>query len=320
MKTIIKITATAVLIILFAFTTANNQNKHKTEDLVLKTETGDIFGQLVYPEENNQVPLVIIIAGSGSTDMDCNTPMFKTNSYKYLAEELANNNIASLRFDKRGIAKSKDAMNSEPELRFGNYVDDVVGWIKWLKNERDFSKLFIAGHSEGSLIGMLAAQKTDISGYISISGVGKPASEIIKEQLKSQPPMVQQDSAPIIESLLAGNTVPDVKPYLMSLFRPSVQSYLISWFKYDPRLEIEKLKVPVLIIQGTTDIQVPVENAELLHQAAKQSELRIIEGMNHILKDAPVDRQQNMASYGQTELPVNVEITTVIEDFIKKNN
>jgi len=70
----------------------------------------------------------------------------------------------------------------------------------------------------------------------------------------------------------------------MSLFRPSVQPYMISWFKYDPAAEIANLEVPVLILQGTTDLQVHVEDAKLLAKAKPDAKLRIFDGMNHVLK------------------------------------
>lgn len=323
MKTIFKTLLTSALLVLFYLSAAtqitNSSGTFLQKEVILETATGSIYGQLMLPNSEAPAALVVIVAGSGPTDMDCNNPMFKTNSYKYLAEDLAKNQIASLRFDKRGIAKSKDAAVSESDLRFENYVVDVVDWIKLMKEDSSFSRIFILGHSEGSLIGMLAAGKIEVAGFISVAGVGKPASEVIREQLKAQPPMVLQDAEPIIESLLAGKTVTEVKPYLNSLFRPSVQPYMISWFKYNPADEIKNLNIPVLIVQGTTDIQVETEHANILHEAAKNSELKVIKGMNHILKDAPADRQLNMATYTQTELPLNALFPGVVEDFIQKN-
>lgn len=324
MKTNTKIFITTALIILFAFSAAtqikNPSTNFQQKEMILETATGSIYGQLILPDSKTPVSLVIIIAGSGPTDMDCNNPMFKTNSYKYLAEELATSNIACFRFDKRGIGKSKDAAVSESDLRFENYVDDVVDWIKLIKKDSSFSRIFILGHSEGSLIGMLAAQKVEVAGFISVAGVGKPAADIIREQLKAQPPMVLQDAEPIIESLLVGKVVAEVKPYLNSLFRPSVQPYMISWFKYNPENVIAKLNIPTLIIHGTTDIQVATENANILHEAVKNSEIKIIEGMNHILKDAPADRQSNMTIYTQTDSPLNKELSSAIKDFIERKN
>jgi len=103
---------------------------------------------------------------------------------------------------------------------------------------------------------------------------------------------------------------------LFSLFRPSVQPYMISWFKCDPQTEIAKLKKPALIVQGTTDIQVGVDDAKRLQTAKSDAKLVIIEGMNHIFKDAEADRMKNLQTYNQPDLPVNTQLIEAISSFI----
>jgi hypothetical protein len=108
-------------------------------------------------------------------------------------------------------------------------------------------------------------------------------------------------------------------PQLTALLRPTVQPYLISWFKYDPSVEIAKLTCPVLILQGTTDIQVGVEHAQMLATAKAGSTLKIIEGMNHVLKQAEADRNKNMGTYMNPELPLSDGILEAIMEFTQKN-
>jgi len=186
-----------------------------------------------------------------------------------------------------------------------------------IKKDNRFSEVIVIGHSEGSLIGMVAGTSADK--FISIAGFGQSADLVLKEQLGSQPKEVQDLSFPIIDSLKNGNTVKNVPPMLNSLFRPSVQPYLISWFRYDPRIEIRKLSVPVLIIQGTTDIQVGVENARQLSCANPEAELLLINNMNHILRITEGDRMSNLATYSNINLPVSKEIVKVITSFIGRN-
>lgn len=287
--------------------------------IVLKTGTGEIDGTLTMPNSNLPVPVVLIIAGSGPTDRDGNNAMMKNNSLKMLSSQLAKNGIASVRFDKRGIAKSQGAMTSEAELRFETYIKDVSDWINLLKKDKSFNQIIVAGHSEGSLIGMVAAQKANVSKYISIAGVGQPADQIIREQLKAAPPVFFEQSSPILDELVKGKTVENVPQTLYSLFRPSVQPYMISWMKYDPKVEIAKLKIPVLIVQGTTDIQVGVVDAKRLQAAKPDAKMVLIEGMNHILKNAPAERMQNMQSYNQPDLPLNEELVRAICGFVNEN-
>ncbi|HUW05605.1 MAG TPA: alpha/beta fold hydrolase [Williamwhitmania sp.] len=287
--------------------------------ITLKTSTGDIFGTLTMPNSPKLVPVVLIVPGSGPTDRDCNSPLgIHTNAYKMLAEGLAQRGIATLRFDKRGIGESKAAMTSESDLRFDTYINDVVGWISLLKTDKRFSKIIVLGHSEGSLLGMVAAERAKVAAFISIAGAGKPADEILQEQLKTKlPPQLMDESNKILDSLRAGKTVSNVSPALAPLYRQSVQPYMISWIKYNPTQEIAKLKIPVLIIQGTTDIQVSVEDAKLLSQAKPDAKLLIIDNMNHVMKEATADIQQNMATYKNPELPLKSGLVEDIASFIE---
>lgn len=132
---------------------------------------------------------------------------------------------------------------SEIDLRFDDYVNDAAGWIKLLKKDKRFSKVIVLGHSEGPLIGMIAANTAIADAYVSLAGAGQSADKVLKEQLKHQPQAVDM-CYPIIDSLASGKLVKNVNPKLNSLFRPSVQPYMISWFKYDPQIEIRKLPCP----------------------------------------------------------------------------
>lgn len=282
----------------------------------LETASGTIYGTLLVPAAKNNMPLVIFIAGSGPTDRDGNSPGAKNNSLKLLAEALNDNGIATLRYDKRGIGGSKEAFKAEKDLRFEHYIDDAAAWIALFKNDKRFGRVIIAGHSEGSLIGMIAANNAHASAFISIAGAGQPAATILRTQLQKQLGGFMQTVNPIIDSLAAGETVTSVPQGLNAIFRPSIQPYLISWFRYDPATEIKKLAMPTLIIQGTTDIQVSTEDANALATACPQAKLVIIEGMNHILKEASADRQQNLATYINSTLPITTRLVQEISLFI----
>jgi uncharacterized protein len=295
-----------------------NDGVFSESDVVLETSTGNIYGSLTFPSNVKESPVVLIIPGSGPTDRDCNSAMgIQTNAYKMLAEGFAQNGIATLRFDKRGIGQSMASMTSESDLRFETYINDVVEWISLLKSDERFSSIIILGHSEGSLIGMLAAEQTNVGGFISIAGVGKSADKLLQEQLATKlPPQLFEESNKILDSLKTGKTVSNVNPILAALYRPSVQPYMISWIKYDPAKTIGKLKMPVLIIQGTTDLQVTVEDAKLLSEAKPDSKLILFENMNHVLKEADSDIQKNMATYTNSGLPLKNGLIESLTEFI----
>lgn len=288
----------------------------------LSTPTGQIKGKMILPGSGEGYPVVLLIAGSGPTDMDGNSlpAQMKNNSLKYLAQDLARRGIATVRFDKRGIAGSKAAGKDEYSVRFEDYEKDVAGWIDLLARDRRFKGVYVAGHSEGALLGILASRNNPkVKGVISIAGAGRPMDELLEEQLAGQPEVIRTMAASICDSLKAGKLVPNVPLGMQALFRPSVQPFLISCFKYNPQEEIKKLKMPVLIVQGKTDIQVSVKDAELLKKALPAAQLVLIDNMNHVLKDCnTLDRQKQMAVYMDPDLPVNATLLSSIEKFVKQ--
>ena len=233
-----------------------------------------------------------------------------------IAQGLYMNDIASFRFDKRGISRSAAAGMSEEDLRFEHYIEDVKQWCSLLKEDPRFSSFIILGHSEGSLIGMIASQTVSPDKFISLAGPGFSMQATLRRQLADQPVYILSMSLPIIEQLEKGKTVDSVPPLINMLFRPSIQPYLISTFKYDPVIEISKVQSPALIVQGTTDIQIQVEDAKKLAAANSNSELVIIEGMNHILKEADANRFLNLRTYGDPNLELKQGLIEKITKFI----
>jgi predicted acyl esterase len=308
-----------VLFIVFIYPAPGSPGKvinTSHEDTVSITRDGGrIYGSMIIPADKGKSPVALIISGSGPTDRNGNNPMMINNSLKMLADSLAAAGIASIRYDKRGVAASMGSVIAETDLRFEDYVKDAIAWAEFIVEDNSFSNFVIIGHSEGSLIGMIAATQIQVDGFISIAGPGESADLTIKRQLQAQPQFIQDQLNPKIDSLKKGLTIGEVDPAYFALLRPSVQPYLISWFNYDPQIEIKKLKIPVLILQGDTDIQVRTEDAEMLRTANQDAKLVIIKGMNHILKPSSLDRQENIATYSNSDLPIMLELIRSITSF-----
>ena len=285
------------------------------ETITLQTSAGNIEGTLLLPSVEKPT-IALIIAGSGPTDRDGNSGGLKMNYLKMLAEGLYENNIASIRYDKRGIGASVMPGLKEDDLTFSDFISDAELWMDKIMDDSRFGDIVVIGHSEGSLIGMIASQNKQPNKFISIAGPGITMLATIRRQLKDQPPYILSMSEPILEKLEKGQTVDSVPPLLNSLFRQSVQNYLISVSKYDPLVEISKLKCPVMIVQGTTDIQIEVLDAEKLAESNKNSKLLIIEGMNHILKEAPENRLLNIQTYGNPDLKIKEGLVDSISKYI----
>ena len=117
-----------------------------------------------------------------------------------------------------------------------------------------------------------------------------------------------------MSSLVAGRTVADVPQELLSLYRPSVQPYLISLLRIDPRVEIAKVHTRIIVIGGTADLQVPATEAQALSMAQPAAELLIVDGMSHVLKDAAgmTPEQQAATVYVDPSLPVTPQVPAAI--------
>jgi len=288
--------------------------------ITLNTLAGTLSGTLTMPKNaSGKIPVVLIIPGSGPTDRDGNSSLGpKPNTYKMIAAELGKAGIASLRYDKRGVGQSKTTAK-EADTKFTDMADDANEFAAMLKEDSRFSKLIVLGHSEGSLAGMLMIASTEVqfNGFISAAGAGDPADVILTEQLKkSAPPSVQTEFKRIVDSLRKGKTTEKVDPALYSIMRPSIQKYMMNWMAFDPQRVIKRIKVPILIIQGTTDMQISVAQAEKLKKAKSEATLKIIDGMSHILKDGPTDREQNLETYNKPDLPLKPEFITAVVSFI----
>jgi pimeloyl-ACP methyl ester carboxylesterase len=286
--------------------------------VTLDTGTGELFGSLLLPKSDKPVPVVLIISGSGPTDRDGNNPDGGRNdSLKRLAWVLAKHNIASVRYDKRGVAASLAATPDERNLSVEAYVADAQAWARKLKADPRFGPLILLGHSEGAMIATLAAANAEATALISLSGTARPIDQVLREQLaRSLPPPLMLRSNELLDSLKAGHTDDDVPQPLQVIFRPSVQPYLISLFRQDPAKAFAQLKMPALIVQGSNDIQVGVDDAKLLKAAKPDAELVVIEGMNHVMRIVHNDMKRQLASYKDPNLPLAAELGSKIIEFI----
>lgn len=291
-------------------------------DLRLHTATGTLAGTLATPTDEVE-HVALVLAGSGPTDRDGNSATLpgRNDCLRLLATGLTDAGVATLRVDKRGVGES--VVTPERDLRLETFVDDAVAWLDHLKGEFGFRRFTIIGHSEGSLIGMLVADHFPASAFISLEGAGRTAQDTLLRQLRPQltEPLLAEVEK-IIARLAAGEaveTLPDRiadVPALAEMFRPDVQPYLMSWFAYDPADLLARLDIPILIVQGTTDLQVEIADAQRLVAANHLAQMAEIEDMNHVLKTAPPDPEENLAAYGNSDLPLAPPLIPTITRFL----
>lgn len=272
-------------------------------------------GTLVLPENIENPPLVIFIQGSGPVNRDGNAPMVKNDGMKKISKELADNGIASFRYDKR-IFKMNKFKIKEEDLTFNDFVFDLSNVIQYFQKENNFSKIIVAGHSEGSLIGILGAQAETVDAFISLAGAGRKIDEIIMGQLFKQSAELSENARISFDEMKTNGSTSNYSPYLESIFRPSVQPYINSWMKYDPAAEISKLDIPVLLINGSNDLQVDVKDAELLKEAKPDAKLVILENMNHIFRKIEGENLDNTKAYNEPARPLHPELIPTMVEFV----
>ncbi|WP_299767217.1 alpha/beta fold hydrolase [uncultured Dokdonia sp.] len=277
-----------------------------------------VYGTLLQPKEGAD-NLIIIIPGSGPTDRNGNQQLTRNNSLRILAEKLAASGIATFRYDKRVLTLLKKGALQEEKLRFDDFVEDAVATVNYFSSRNRYTNIYIIGHSQGSLVGMIAAQQSKISGYISLAGPGQTIDQTILSQIALQMPDLKDKAQEAFTQLKENGKVKKYSPALSSIFRPETQPFMASWMKYDPKVEIQKLQIPVLIVNGTNDIQVDTNEAKSLAKAKSDASLILIENMNHVLRIIEgTDALENTKSYNEPRRPISEELINVIKDFITK--
>ena len=287
---------------------------------------GPLKGSFIAPK-GPQEPVVLIIPGSGPTDRDGNSPAgISASTYKRIADGLAAHGIGSLRFDKRGMFGSGKAIDDANSVTMDDYARDVHNWVNVLLGKTGNHCVWVLGHSEGGLVALVAAQQPrKMCGLILLSTPGRPMGAILREQLQGNPanaPILDQ-ALSALSSLEGGHRVDAARlnPALLPLFRSEVQGFLINVFSYDPAKLIAAVSVPVLILQGTRDMQVGVDDANRLKRAAPNARLTVVERANHVWKAVTTDDYgANIATYSDAQLPLAPGLIEELTRFIDQSH
>jgi hypothetical protein len=268
-----------------------------------------------------RVPVALIIAGSGPTDRDGNNPLgVHSDVYRKLAWALAQRGIASVRYDKRGIGAS--SFSGDPAaVTFGDFVDDAVAGARALATDRRFTKLVLVGHSEGALLAERAANLgAPVAGVVTMAGTGRPLTTVLREQLARQ-----LDSAQLaaydrtMAAYLADGPMPAVGLSLRMLLNPTVRRFLRTESALDPAAEARRLPVPLLVLQGATDIQVGVADAEALRAARPDAEVHVLPETSHMFVHA-ASREPVAQAPGYTDPSAALvpELVPLIAGFVER--
>lgn len=305
------------IILLFALRVSAQNQPITTQEISIDSE---LNGTLYNASNDLKKPtLAILIAGSGPTNRSGNQPNIHNNSLKYLAEGLATKGINVFCFDKRVIARIIAGKTDDFNMLFEDNSTDVNLIVSYFKELNKYSKIVLIGHSEGSLIGMMSATK-NVDGFVSIAGAGRSIDLIMKDQISKNYPYIIKEFEEKLDLLKKGESfvLTSENTILATLLNKKNRPYLKSWIDINPQEKIKKLHIPILLINGTKDLQVPESEAILLKEVQPNAELIIINNMNHVLKIIDGDEVENKASYNNPKLPIATELVTSIYDFIAK--
>ena len=272
----------------------------------------NIYGSIVEPKSRSNSSLVIFIGGSGPIDRDGNQSFMKCDMLKKLAYSLSEKCISSFRYDKRVVTQIRKG-KLDKKITFDNFVSDVIAIIDFFESK--YERIILVGHSQGSLTGLLSINES-VSGFISLAGVGQSIDKVIESQISKLAPHLLEETKKTLQIMRNGDTTINYPKSLSSIFNINTQPFMINWMKYNPSEIISKISTRCLIINGDKDLQVNINEAQMLHESARNSELLIVKNMNHVLVEIEGDDLDNAKSYNDPKLEISKVVIKKIIDFI----
>src|ERR1700692_1353109 len=284
-----------------------------------KIRVGAIDAALTIPPDVERPPVVLLIAGSGSTDHDGNGPQVKPATLKKLSEQLAARKIATLRYDKRGAGGWKPEFGRPEDFRFKDYVDDAAALVNYLRSSGKFSQVILVGHSEGGLVAILTARRVPVDRLALLVTAARRQGDLLKAQLerKQIPPDVLQPIVKAIDAIMSGQIV-DPPPQGLAI-APSMQPGIASAFTEDPIDPLKLIERPTLIIGGGRDRQVARLDFVGLSAASPLAKTLWLPDMNHVLVDV-ADEDDDLAAYNQPERALDAALIESVAAFILAND
>ncbi|ARU40754.1 hypothetical protein CCB80_06215 [Armatimonadetes bacterium Uphvl-Ar1] len=290
----------------------------------------ELSGTLTVPSNAKKSPAVLLMPGSGPTDRNGNQPGLQTNLLFDLSDTLVKNGYATLRFDKRPVARYQSVWpKTNPEISkffsFENHLADAKAAYEFLKSrpEIDPEKIYILGHSEGGLIANQIAPDLKPAGLILLGSPGRSMAEILREQLMRSISAIQDESLKsrltsdldraLIQLTKEPVTLTDLHPGLQSLFSPSNADILHGYFTSDPIANAKQYSGRVFIANGEMDIQISaISDAKPLHEAyGAKSHLEIIPNASHNFKTVTQPTDPGFTG------PVHPKLVTSLLDWLK---
>ena len=320
-----------------------------SEEVTIENEEGGavLAGTLCIPANATvETPVAVLVSGSGLQNRD--EELFEHKPFAVIADYLARNGIASLRYDDRGFGKSKgNGFNATT----ADFASDAQAAVDWLRSQGRFGKIGIIGHSEGGQIAYMLGAKEDGPDFIvSVAGPVVKGTKTIAYQnkvalMKSGVSQRQaEDFAAAVERMLEYKLKADFEPVpedkaeevvteiypqrnddastaqlaatLKNALMPKGDNtWMMCFLGYDPGVDVKKLKVPAFIIYGEKDRQVPPSlNLDLARSLTPEAKVECYPGLNHLMQHAVTGNVEEYSSITETFSP---QLLKDIADFIQ---
>lgn len=306
-----------------------------------------VYGTIVRPSGPGPFPAVVMVAGSGPTDRDWNSPLLpgSNGSAHLLAEALAEAGIASLRYDKRasGAHARENLQALMGKMSMQSHVDELAGAVRTLASQTfvDAGRIFGLGNSEGTLHVLnyqVHSPAIPFAGLVLTGAPGRPVGAVAQSQLAAQAAGIPNGDALLalydeaIARFVAGEPIaPDpslpqgVQMLLQGLETPFNLPFARELWTAEAATPLRQVNVPVLVIIGRKDIQVDWQaDGELLKRAAAGRDVTFLfpENANHILKHEPRPRSELAqaevgAGYNAPDARLDPEAVTAILQWLK---
>lgn len=250
---------------------------YETKELAFYNSKDDVWlaGTLTYPLNYSlkiNCPVVLLVSGSGPQNRD--EEIYGHKPFLVLADYLARNGIASLRYDDRGVGKSTgDLRNCTTE----DFMEDARAGVNHLKNKYHFNKIGVIGHSEGGLIAFMLAAANEIDFMVSMAGTGIKGDSLMLEQINA-----------INRS--AGQSACINMDQMKQQLGAQMDNPWMKWFfQYDPTQVIASVKIPVMALNGSKDVQVSAKSnlsaiRSLLKNGHSKNLVKEYPGLNHLFQ------------------------------------
>lgn len=307
----------------FIVSKAEEPRRPGESPLAVPAEGASLPGTLLTPVAvKGPAPLVLLLAGAGTTDRNGNNYNVpgRSDSLAKLAEGLAAKGVASFRYDKRGSGEAY-ALERNAATSMATHIGDAAQALRTLAGMEGFSRIVVAGMNEGAWIGAAAigeAARSDISvdGLIALSVSGAPPAEELRASFAELDDATRREAEAIVDAILAKKPFAEPSAALADFFAASRRDWLASWLAFDPSAEFAKVPAPVLFVRGGKDLQVGPEAFERLLAARPASAARLIPSMNYGLKQVSTE-EENYEAFTDPKYPLPQALVDLVAAFAK---